>query len=296
MHAAVRTLGLAVAGVGALLILGTALTYVVSERRLTQRLDVPAATLLIPTDVAALQRGQHLASAVAGCTDCHGPNLAGRVVFDDPALGRIVAPNLTRGRGGLGNTHNDADYVTAIRHGLDPRGRRLLLTPDSQAMLSDDDVAAIVAYVRSLPAIDSSLPPTTITPLGRALFVAGQLPLIPAATVDQSTPRPAPPRAGPTAEYGAYLTLAAGCARCHGPDLGGGRVPLAPLRSPRAPDITPAGLRGWTEADFLASMRTGVRPDGSRLNSLMPWGSYAQLTDDELRAIWRFLMTFPGRA
>jgi cytochrome c1 len=139
------------------------------------------------------------------------------------------------------------------------------------------------------------IPTTQLTPIGRALLASGQVPLMPSASIDPTAPRPAQPRAGATAEYGAYLTLAAGCTRCHGQDLRGGRVPFAPLRSPRAPDITPAGLSTWTEADFLTLMRTGLRPDGTRVSPQMPWPNYAQLTDDELRAIWRFLMSFATR-
>ena len=72
---------------------------------------MPVESIVVPTDITSIQRGQHLASAVAACVDCHGPNLAGKVFIDDPALGRIVAPNLTRGRGGIGASFSNADLA-----------------------------------------------------------------------------------------------------------------------------------------------------------------------------------------
>ena len=72
--------------------------------------------------------------------------------IDDPALGRVIAPNLTRGRGGVGATFSDADFVRAIRHGVDPSGRPLLIMPaDDYTHFSDADLGMIIAYVRSLP-------------------------------------------------------------------------------------------------------------------------------------------------
>src|SRR6185295_1565123 len=109
---------------------------------------------------------------------CHGPTLGGKVFVDDPALGRVIAPNLTRGRGGVGATFSDADFVRAIRHGVDPSGRQLLIMPsDDYNEFSDADLGAIVAYVRSLPAINTTLPPSEVHALGLILFALGQLPL-----------------------------------------------------------------------------------------------------------------------
>src|SRR4030088_942421 len=92
-----RVLGLVIGGAALVIGLAVAAIYFVSDNRLNQKVDVPAESIAIPTDIASVQRGQHLASAVAACVECHGPNLAGKVFIDDPGLGRIVAPNLTRG-------------------------------------------------------------------------------------------------------------------------------------------------------------------------------------------------------
>jgi hypothetical protein len=70
----------------------------------------------------------------------------------------------------------------------------------------------------------------------------------------------------------------------------------APPTSVPASNLTPAALGAWAEADFLRVMRTGTRPDGRRLDAFMPWPYFAQMTDDELRALWRFLQAIPPRA
>jgi mono/diheme cytochrome c family protein len=292
----VRVVGLIFLG-GVLMIVGAAVgVNVVSDNKLNRTITVPEETVEVRTDTASIQRGQHLAAAVATCVDCHGPNLAGKVFVDDPALGRIAAPNLTRGQGGVGATFSDADFVRALRHGVDPSGRPLMIMPaDDYTHFGDADLGAIIGYVRSLPAIDSSLPPNELRPLGRVLFATGQLPLHPADRIDHNAPRSPAPQPGPTPEYGKYLADNAGCPSCHGPGLSGGKIPQAPPDMVPARNITPAGIGGWSEADFFKALRTGTRPDGSVINPFMPWPYYAQMTDDELRALWRFLQAVPPR-
>lgn len=291
-----RVLGLVVGGAALVIGLAAGAIYFISATRLNQKVVIPTESVAIPTDITAIQRGQHLASAVAACAACHGPNLAGKIEVDDPLLARIVAPNLTRGRGGVGATLTDADFVRAIRHGVDPSGRQLLSMPsDDYNTFSNADLGAIVAYVRSLPAINTSLPPSDIRTLGLVLFALGQLPLQPAANIDRLAPRHAAPPTGITAEYGQYLVNAAGCPTCHGPGLSGGPIPLAQPNAVPASNITPTDLGSWSEADFIKVMRTGIRPDGRAIDTSMPWPYFAQLTDSELRAIWRFLQAVPPR-
>jgi len=291
-----RVLGLVVAGAVVVIGLPAGGIYFVSTSRLNQKVDIPTESIAIPTDITAVQRGQHLASAVAACAECHAPNLAGRIFLDDPLVGRIVAPNLTRGRGGVGATFTNADFVRAIRDGIDPTGRLLLVMPaDDYNYFSDADLGDIIAYIRSLPAIDTSLPANEIKSVGLILFTFGQLPLLPAANIDRGGPRPASPPTGITAEYGRYLADAAGCPRCHGPGLSGGPILEAQSTAVPAANITPAGLGAWSEADFIKAMRTGIRPDGHAIGPSMPWPYFAQLTDDELRAMWRFLQAVPPR-
>jgi cytochrome c553 len=284
-------------GLVLVLVLAAAAVYAVSETKLNRTVAVPNETVSVPTDITSIQRGQHLAAAVATCIDCHGPTLSGKVFVDDPALGRVVAPNLTRGRGGVGATFSDADFVRAIRHGVDPSGRPLLIMPsDDYTHFSDADLGAIIGYIRSLPAVDNQLPANELRALGRILFATGQLPLQPADNIDHTAPRPPAPQAAVTAEYGKYLADNAGCPSCHGPGLSGGPIPQAPPGTVPAANITSAGLGSWSEADFIKALRTGIRPDGRQIDQFMPWPYYAQMTDDELKAIWRFLQAVPPRA
>jgi mono/diheme cytochrome c family protein len=292
----VRVAVLVIAGALLVAVITAVAVYVVSERKLERTFVVPDNRVAVPTDTSSIQRGQHLAG-VARCAECHGPALAGMVLVDDPAVGRITAPNLTRGQGGAASTFSDADFVRALRYGVDPAGRSLLVMPsEDYSHLSDADVGAIIAYVRSLTPLDRTLRPSELRPIGRALFATGQFPRQAAEDIDANAPLPPAPSPGPTAEYGQYLAASAGCAGCHGDDLGGART----LRSPRevayAPNITLAGIGTWSEADFLRAMRTGKRPNGTAMDTSMPWPYYAQLTDDELRALWRYLQAVPPRA
>jgi mono/diheme cytochrome c family protein len=291
-----RLVGFVVGGLLIVLVAAGVAVYVISENKLNQTLRVPTESVAIPTDTSAMQRGQHLAAAVGVCIDCHGTNLAGKVFIDDPALGRISSANLTRGRGAVGAAYSDADLARSIRHGVSSTGRPLLVMPsDDYYYFSDADLGAIIAYIRSLPPVDNSLPPNQLGVLGRVLFAIGQLPLQPALDIDHNGPRPAAPPIGVTPEYGKYLADNAGCPGCHGPGLSGGVIAEAPPGTTPAANLTPAGLGTWSEADFFKAMRTGTRPDGRVLDTFMPWPYYAQLTDEELRALWRFLQVVPPR-
>jgi mono/diheme cytochrome c family protein len=285
---------LVVVGIGLLVVGAAVALFWLSQLRLNASVSVPADPINIPTDVSAIQRGQHIAGAVALCTQCHGPTLSGGIVFDN-MLGQVVAPNLTRG--GAGASFRDADYVRAIRYGVDPSGRQLWSMPTGNYnQLSDDDLADLIAYLKSLPPspAPASLPPSQIRPLGRVLFVAGGLDLVPAENVNRGAPRPAAVGVDLTPAYGQYLVTIAGCGRCHGAALTGGRVPGS-LRGGRpAPSLSPSGLGNWSQADFVAAMRTGRRPDASAIDTSMPWPYYAQMSDLELDAIWAFLGVMAG--
>jgi mono/diheme cytochrome c family protein len=163
--------------------------------------------------------------------------------------------------------------------------------------LSDDDVAAIVAYIRSVPPVDREYPPSTLGPLGRALLVAGQLKGFMAAfDIDHAGPRDPTPPAGPSAEYGAYLAIVGGCKACHGPTLSGGVIPGGPPVPTPPPNITPEGLKAYDEAAFFRALREGKRPDGSAIDTTgMPIPMTKLMTDDETRALWVYLQSVPPK-
>jgi cytochrome c553 len=277
-----KLIALIVSAVFALVAVAVAATYLVSEQQLNANIKPPNESIVVPRDIAAAQHGQHLAGAIALCTRCHAANLTGAIIEDD-ASARVVAPNITRG--GSVAAFTDADYARAIRDGISRDGHALWLMPTSAySGLSDADLGSLITYLKSLPPVRSALPPDELRPLGRLRLVTGQLALISGPGARQPAP---PPDVTPA--YGEYLVTIAGCARCHGPTLSGGVVPDAPRGAAPASSLTSSGLGNWSEADFVRAMRTGRRPDGSSLDTLMPWPYYAQMSDLELRAIWQYL-------
>ncbi|MFN2147609.1 MAG: c-type cytochrome [Anaerolineales bacterium] len=291
MQKILKGLGYAAVGLLALALLTAAAVYLLSENRLNARFDVPAERLTFQTSPEAVASGEHLV-LIRGCTDCHGSDLGGGVVIDDSMLGSIYAANLTTGSGGIGSSVSDEDLARAIRHGVRRDGTGLLVMPSAEyAHLSDGDINAMIAYIRSVPAVDQHLPPVRLTLLARFLFLAGQLPPLAAEIIDHQASRLESPPPAVDASYGEYLALS--CTGCHGRDYSGGPVPGAAPGAPESANLTPAGeLAGWSEADFMQTLRTGVTPEGRQLDpSVMPWPMTAQMTDLELQAIWTFLQT-----
>jgi len=295
-----RGAGYVAAALVVVALLAAAGGYAASDRQLTRRYQIPAERLTIPSDSESIERGHHLATAVGKCVECHGDNLAGKVFIDEPVLARLSAKNLTRGRGGVGDSLSVGDYERAIRHGVGRDGRALLFMPaDDFRNLSDEDVAAIIAYLRSLPAVDNVLPRSTVGPLGRAL-IAGRQVQLPAENVVRlrsgSAGHMPAVEAGATAEYGRYLADAGGCAGCHGAGLSGGRMPGTPPEFKPAANITPAGIGRWSEADFRRALREGRRPDGTQIDRQMPWRLTRLMTDEEISALYAYLRTVPPKA
>jgi cytochrome c553 len=271
-----------------LLALPFALAYLMVENRLNKTYELPPENLPITGAPEQVAHGEHLVTVLMGCTDCHDADLGGKMLYDDPLFGQIAGSNLTAGRGGVGGSYSDLDWERAIRHGLDYEGRPLIFVMASfYARVADEDVAAMIAYLRQLPPVDRQLPETTIGPLTR-LFILTDAALLPAQVIDhEHGPLEAPPP-GVTAEYGAYLMTA--CTICHGPDFAGGLYVGSGL------NLTPGGdLRDWREEDFLTALRTGQVPEGWQLDEeKMPWKRIRDLSDEELRAIWLHLQSLPA--
>lgn len=286
-----------IAGLVGVFILGVVVIavglYLISNSFINNSYEVAAETLQIPTDEESVVLGQHIAES-RGCTDCHGENLAGDVFWNDGAMGTLYASNLTGGRGGIGGTYTDADWVLAIRHGIGPDHRPLLFMPSQEYWyFNNRDLTALIAYLKSLPAVDNETPEASIGPLARVLYMTGELPLVSAELIDH-TGRPPAPEPGVTVEYGEYV--AAACTGCHGPGLSGGSIPGTPPDWPPASNITPGGdLADWSEDDFITALRTGVTPSGYELSEFMPWQTTAKMTDQELKALWLYLQSLPAR-
>lgn len=277
-------------GVVVVLVAGLfAVAWAHGERALARTYAVADPPLVVGTDPATIARGQHLYVS-RGCTGCHGEDGGGKLLFDAGPVARIVPANLTRTVADPAWT--DDALAAAIRHGVRPDGTPLVFMPVGDYMdLDDADTAAIVAYLRSMPASPNDPGRTEVRPLGRVLNLLGQFPMTPADAIDHAPrPRVAPP-VGPTPAYGAYLAQV--CTGCHLPDFRGGIV-MVPGTPPTA-NLTPhpGALGGWTHDDFVRAMRQGVRPDGRELHPMMPWREFGTMTDTELAAVWAYLETVP---
>lgn len=300
MRKVLRWAGIVLGGLLALVVVAATVLYVISSTRINKHYDIQVEAVAIPSDEAAIARGRHIAEAISVCQGCHGENLEGQVLDDEPMIVTIAAPNLTTGEGGVGSTLTDADLVRAIRHGVGPDGRPLMIMhSDIFHSFSEQDLAAVIAYVRSVPPVDNQIPATGGKLVGRIMMPLGVfdsdvMPLFPAEVIDQDAPFETAPPQGVTAEYGGYLTAIALCKMCHGPDLTGG-PPIDPV-SPAAPNIQAhAAAGGWTEQQFLDTIRTGQTPSGRSLNpDAMPWEFYAKMTDEELQAIYLYLASLSG--
>ncbi|MBK8058250.1 MAG: c-type cytochrome [Gemmatimonadetes bacterium] len=291
MRAILRWSGRILGGALVLVLLGAASAYGVSERRGHHKYDVPEHPLTVASDAATIARGEHLAT-IRGCNECHASDMAGKIMIDDKAIGRLVTTNLTNGR--RGGALTDRDWERAVRHGIRRDSTPLNFMPSHEFTgLADDDLVAIVAWTRSLPAVADSLPETRIGPLGRALHTAGELVLYPAERVKHAAAHPSRVVPTPDAQYGRYV--AAGCMGCHGATYSGGKISGGPPDWPPAGNLTPKGLAQYTEETFIAALRLGKRPDGSSIGLPMDVKVTGAMTDVELKATWAFLQTLPPK-
>ncbi len=293
-----RVLKIAGLALGVLLLLvgaGVAGLYAWAGAAIKKKVTPVSHAFTAPSDSASVVRGEHIVRALTKCSECHGTDLGGNQMIDDPAFGRIYAPNLTAGTGGIGAGYTDADWERAVRHGVARDGRRLMVMPSPEFQhVSDEDLGAIVAFLRSLPAVDREPAPNSVGPLARALYAAGQLPLFPAEHVthgEQSVP--AVP-VDSTATYGKYLGDI-GCSGCHGQGYGGGKIAGTPPDWPAAANLTPTGIGHYSFEDFDKALRTGIRPDGTKLKEMMPIQATSRMTDVEMKALYAYLKSLPAK-
>jgi len=283
---------------GAVLVLGifASLAYLITEQHRNQTYFIESEPLQISYDEETLATGRHVAT-IRGCIDCHGANLGGDVFIEDPVVGLLIASNLTTGKGGIGEDYSDEDFVRAIRHGVNRDNKSVIFMPSHEYNLIDSkDLAALIAYIRSVEPVDNELPETKIgLPFRMMYWLGGDIHLFPARLIDHDTPIPEPVLNRTPVELGKYV--AATCTGCHGAGFSGGKIPGVPPDWPVASNITMGGqMSVWTEEDFLTAMRTGITPDGRELiNEFMPWQVFGQMTDDELSGLFAYLQTIEPR-
>ena len=255
-------------------------------------------------DPAVVERGRYLVYGPAHCVACHGdPDLpysdalplTGGRNFDLGPLGTITAPNITSGTGvGIG-AMSDAAFVRSLRYGISREGKPLAPFMPFAAM-ADDDLRAVLSYLRTVPSEGTLAAEHDLGLLGK-----GGLRFLGAKGPSERPPTSIAPER--TADYGAYLAnTVAGCHACHtqrsrltgafkGPPFAGGMTFEENGQTFTSPNVTPlaGGLIGaWTEQEFIDQFRAKAQ---FASGSPMPWQAFARMTDDDLGAIYRDLRT-----
>jgi mono/diheme cytochrome c family protein len=276
--------------------LAAATIYLSSERRLHRHYAVEDESIAIPTGADAIARGGHVAK-IRGCRECHGDDLGGAAVIEDPKAGLIYGVNLTRGRGGLPSNYADADFIRAIRHGVTRDGRPLILMPSAEFHeLTEPDLGDVIAYVKNAPPVDRQVPASKLGPIMRSVLVLDdKAQLLSAEHIDHAAKQTA---ATPASEIDRGRYLAVSCIFCHGEGFAGGNIPGVPPDFPPAKNLTTGGeMKDWTPAQFAEALRTGLRPDGRKLDpKYMPWTAFKAMTDSEIAALWTYLRSLPPKA
>jgi mono/diheme cytochrome c family protein len=304
-----------------LLVLGSVLlvvivggvVYVGSRQHLT--FDAPYPHVVASTDSAVVARGHYLVRDVAPCASCHGDPaqrkaymsgadtpLIGGFAFDIPP-GKFYTRNLTPDREtGLGNV-GDSAIARALRFGVGHDGRALLPFMEMQG-LSDDDLVAVVSYLRTQAPVHNVVPAHYFNMLGKVVKATAMAhPVGPSSTPPAVAPR------GASVETGHYLVESVAlCWACHtersqmtgaltGPRFGGTKGfqdDEDPSRTWSPPNITSdpktGRLGALTEDQFVARFRQGRVVPGSP----MPWQAFSRMNEDDLRSIYRYLKTVPA--
>jgi len=268
---------------------------VYAGRKMQRIVNLDVKPVAYASGATVLERGRYL-YATRGCVDCHGANGAGRVVINDPNGLYVKGPNLTAGAGGVTAAYTERDWVGAIRHGVDPRGRPLMIMPsEDYNRLTDADLAALVAYTRSLPPAPGEPAVLRLPVIVKVLYAAGVIQDA-AEKIDHRLPPAIPVPEAPNAAHGAYVANM--CIGCHGATLSGGKIPGGPPDWPAAANLTPGAGSGMTQYDsvekFRAMMRGGKRPDGSAIK-VMPFESLREINDTDLEALLAYLKTVPAK-
>jgi mono/diheme cytochrome c family protein len=259
-------------------------------------------------DQALLERGKYLVNGPVACGNCHnsrddkmafipGKEFAGGFHIVEEGVFDAHAANITPDPDtGIG-TWTDEEIITAIREGKTPDGRIIfppMAVPTYNAM-SDDDVKAIVAYLRTVPAVHNEVPESKY--------------MIPQQAMPPAKGDPAPPASDKVA-YGGYIVNAlAHCFECHTPftpegvpdmtkiGAGGFSITLGPDMVVVTANITSdaeTGIGNWSDDDIKKAITDGVRPDGTHLAPPMPYGFFKTMTAEDLDAVVAYLRTIPA--
>ncbi len=288
---AARRIGFPVFGLATVLLAAVSLLAVAGSNKLSPR-DFPVPEFKVAGTPEQIARGAHLASIL--CVACHSRTgdlpLAGGEMPVATALpvGPIHAPNLTP-QGPLADW-SDGELVRAIRQGTDRNGRPLLMPVRNLRNLGDDDVEALVAYLRIQSAVRTASQPAVGTadvrdqvPFPMLLLLGAGLYDISAQSIDGAI---VPPFRRPDADYGEYVVGIMGCRECHGENLKGAGGSAA-----ATPDLRV--VRRWRAEQFVQTFRTGTDPSGRALGAAMPWRQLGRMDDTELNAVYQYFRSLP---
>ncbi|AKS40786.1 c-type cytochrome [Wenzhouxiangella marina] len=230
-------------------------------------------------DPALIEEGERLAT-ITGCNGCHGPTMAGKVFLDIPKVMRLIAPNLPA----LAQQASDADFVRAVRHGVRRDGRSVVGMPSvGLHHLTDRDLAAIIAYIRSRPVeADGTDEVNAYRIFARLGMALGQFPL-PAAEIQAGVEALPSRQSGDPAALGAYVA-AISCSDCHGTDLQG---------NPHLPAPSLAIVRGYSREQFERLMREGLAVGGREVGLMSEVSRlhFSALTQAEVDGLYAYLST-----
>jgi len=291
----------------------TATVAVLTAVRADRKLDAPYPDIHASGDPAVIERGRYLVRGPAHCADCHSPPdqraaleagqdvpLSGGFEFHLP-VGTIRVPNITPDpETGVGR-RSDPEIARVLRYGVHADGR-MVLPFMPFADLSDDDLTAVISYLRTMPPVRHAVAPHAPNALGQVVKAFVMKPKTPTRPPAKSIP------SGPTVENGRYLANSVGnCVNCHtkldmrtgalvGPLFGGGAIhesPTDPTKKFMTPNLTPhprwGWIASWPEDVFVARVHMGKQREGTP----MPWHAFKGMQDDDLRAIFRYLRTLP---
>jgi mono/diheme cytochrome c family protein len=260
---------------------------------------------------ARLARGEYLVNAVTDCMLCHAehdwaahdaplvPGTLGSGQDMSPLKGlpgQVFAPNITPDAETGAGSWSDDQLARAIREGVGHDGRALFpfMPYPVYRTMSDEDLASVIVYLRSLPPVRKQRPETSLIFPVKYLIRSVPQPL--------DTPVPEPDLSAPE-KRGAYLVGIAGCTDCHTPadahgqplsgmDFSGGDIWEGPWGRVASANITPdpSGIPYYDAALFTQAMRTGF-VKARELNQIMPWHSHRGMTDEDLAAVFAYLKT-----
>jgi len=266
------------------------------ERKLERTVEVRVVPVAYVRGPAVLKLGKYLFES-RGCSECHGADGRGIAFIDSPGGMHVKSPNITTGPGGVVSDYNEGDWVRAIRHGVNPKGHALLVMPSvDYNRMNDSDLAALVAYTRSLTPVAGESTVMRLPMVVKALYGIGVI-RDSAEKIDHRKPPSQPVAVAANAQYGAYVANM--CIGCHGATLSGGRIADAPPEWPPAANLTPGAGSVMPVYDsaqkFVAMMRTGKRPDGSQVSNAMPFMSLRNINDTDLNALYAYLQSMAPR-